>query len=163
MAQNKLMGLINEMEDILDEASSVPFSRKVSVDPDDIFDLLKEMKDSLPEEIKQAQWVIDEKDRIVGEANGEAESRLKETENEINNIKEQARNKFRQLVSENEITREARNEAQRILAEANNEAAKLREQSYVYVDRLFKGSVQNFSQLAEQLEKNRQNLLNDKN
>lgn len=150
------------MEDVMDESSSVPFSRKVSVDPDEIYELLNEMKDALPEEIKQAQWVTDEKDRIIGEARSEADSRLNEAENEINNIKEQARNKFRQLVSENEITREARNEAERIIEEANIEADKIRQQSYAYVDRLFQGSVENFSQLANQLEKNRRTILENK-
>ena len=146
----------------MDESSSVPFSRKVSVDPDEIYELLNEMKDALPEEIKQAQWVTDEKDRIIAEAKSEADSRLNEAENEINNIKEQARNKFRQLVSENEITREARNEAERIIEEANIEADKIRQQSYAYVDRLFQGSVENFSQLANQLEKNRRTILENK-
>ena len=162
MADNKLISLINEMEDVMDESSSVPFSRKVSVDPDEIYELLNEMKDALPEEIKQAQWVTDEKDRIIAEAKSEADSRLNEAENEINNIKEQARNKFRQLVSENEITREARNEAERIIEEANIEADKIRQQSYAYVDRLFQGSVENFSQLANQLEKNRRTILENK-
>lgn len=150
------------MEDVMDESSSVPFSRKVSVDPDEIYELLNEMKDALPEEIKQAQWVTDEKDRIISEAKSEADSRLNEAENEINNIKEQARNKFRQLVSENEITREARNEAERIIEEANIEADKIRQQSYAYVDRLFQGSIENFSQLANQLEKNRRTILENK-
>lgn len=162
MAQNKLINLINEMEDVMDESSSVPFSRKVSVDPDEIYELLTEMKDALPEEIKQAQWVNDEKERIIGEAKNEAENRLSEAENEINNIKEQARNKFKQLVSEHEITRQARNEADRIISEANAESEKIRQQSYAYVDRLFQGSVENFSQLAQQLEKNRIKILESK-
>ncbi|MDO5047353.1 MAG: ATPase [Anaerococcus sp.] len=159
MAQNKLISLINEMEDVMDESSSVPFSRKVSVDPDEIYDLLKDMKDALPEEIKQAQWVIDEKDRIISEANSEAESRIKEAEHEINNIKDQARNKFRQLVSESEVTREARIEADKIVKEANIQAENIKQKSYAYIDRIFKGSVENFSQLSQQLEKNRRDLL----
>lgn len=162
MAQKNLMSLINEMEDVMDESSSVPFSRKVSVDPDEIYELLNEMKDALPEEIKQAQRVTDEKDRIIGEAKSEAENRINEAEAEINNIKDQARNKFKQLVSEHEITREARNEADRIINEANAQAEKLRQQSYDYVDRLFQASTENFSQLAQQLDKNRRSILESK-
>ncbi len=43
--------LIDEIEDIMDNASSVPFSRKVSVDPDEIFEIVRDMRDSLPTEI----------------------------------------------------------------------------------------------------------------
>ena len=41
---NKITDLIYEMEDIMEEASSVPFSKKVAVDPDEIYDVLNEMK-----------------------------------------------------------------------------------------------------------------------
>ena len=162
MADNKLISLINEMEDIMDDASSVPFSRKVSVNPDEIYEILTEMKDALPEEIKQAQWVTDEKDRIIGEAKSEADERISQAENEINNIKEQARSKFQRLVSEHEITNEARNEASRILEQANKEALAIKEQSYAYVDKLFSGSIENFSQLANQLDVNRRKILDNK-
>ena len=82
--------LINEMEDVMDEASAVPFSRKVSVDPDEIYEILNEMKDSLPQEIKQAEWTYQEKDRIISEANAEADNRLAQADKEIQNFKEQA-------------------------------------------------------------------------
>ena len=159
---NKITDLINEMEDIMDEASSVPFSRKVSVDPDEIYDILNEMKESLPEEIKQAQWVTDEKDRILSEASSEADSRLSQAEGEIKSFKEQAKSQFQRMVSEHEITQQARSEADRILQEATAEAKQIREQSYQYVDKLFSGSIDNFSALAQQLEKNRQKILESK-
>lgn len=159
---NKITDLINEMEDIMDEASSVPFSRKVSVDPDEIYDILNEMKESLPEEIKQAQWVTDEKDRILSEASSEADSRLSQAEGEIKNFKEQAKSQFQRMVSEHEITQQARSEADRILQEATAEAKQVREQSYQYIDKLFSGSIDNFSALAQQLEKNRQKILESK-
>ena len=92
--------LINEMEDVMDEASAVPFSRKVSVDPDEIYEILNEMKDSLPQEIKQAEWTYQEKDRIIGEANAEADKRLEEAEKEIQNFKEQAKTQYQKIISE---------------------------------------------------------------
>lgn len=159
---NKITDLILEMEDIMDEASSVPFSKKIAVDPDEIYEILNEMKDALPEEIKQAQWVTDEKERILSEANSEADSRLNQAEGEIKNFKEQAKTQFQKMVSEHEITQQARLEADRILQEAAAEAKNIRQQSYVYVDKLFTGSAENFSQLAEQLEKNKNKILENK-
>ena len=151
--------LINEMEDVMDEASAVPFSRKVSVDPDEIYEILNEMKDSLPQEIKQAEWTYAEKDRILGDAEREANDRLAAADTEIQNFKEQAKVQYQKMVSEHEITQQARQEADRILQEAAAEANKLRQQSYEYIDKLFSSSAENFSQLAQQLDKNRRSIL----
>ncbi|MDD7305927.1 MAG: ATPase [Peptoniphilaceae bacterium] len=154
--------LINEIEDIMDEASSVPFSRKVSVDPDEIYEITKEMRESLPEEIKSAQWVESEKDRILSEAKSEAKSVIDKANNDISTFKEQARNQYQQMVSEHEITMQAKQEANRIIQEAKTEALSIRKQSYDYVDRLFSSSAENFSQLAQSLDKNRRHILEDK-
>lgn len=66
------------------------------------------------------------------------------------------------MVSEHEITQQARLEADRILQEAAAEAKNIRQQSYAYVDKLFTGSAENFSQLAQQLEKNKNKILENK-
>ena len=125
--------LIDEIEDIMDNASSVPFSRKVSVDPDEIFEIVRDMRDSLPTEIKNAQWINDEKDRILQEAENEARSKVDNANNEIKNFKEQAKSQYQRMISEHQITAEARQEAQRILEQANQEANKIKQQSYQYI------------------------------
>lgn len=154
--------LIDEIEDIMDNASSVPFSRKVSVDPDEIFEIVREMRDSLPSEIKNAQWINDEKDRILQEADNEAKSKIDNANSQINNFKEQAKSQYQKMISEHQITIQARDEARRIIEEANNQANSIRQQSYQYVDQLFSKSSENFNQLAQSLEKNRKNILKQK-
>lgn len=154
--------LIDEIEDIMDNASSVPFSRKVSVDPDEIFEIVRDMRDSLPTEIKNAQWINDEKERILQEAENEARSKVQNANNEIKNFKEQAKSQYQRMISEHQITAQARQEAQRILEEANQEANKIKQQSYQYIDQLFTKSCENFSKLAQSLEKNKEHILNQK-
>lgn len=154
--------LIDEIEDIMDNASSVPFSRKVSVDPDEIFEIVREMRDSLPSEIKNAQWINDEKDRILQEADNEAKSKIDNANSQINNFKEQAKSQYQKMISEHQITIQARDEARRIIEEANNQANSIRQQSYQYVDQLFSKSSENFNQLAQSLEKNRKIILKQK-
>lgn len=56
-----VLQIIEEIEDLLDEASTVPFSKKVMVDTDEVFHLLQQIRQGLPGEIKQAQWVNEEK------------------------------------------------------------------------------------------------------
>lgn len=154
--------LIDEIEDIMDNASSVPFSRKVSVDPDEIFEIVREMRDSLPSEIKNAQWINDEKDRILQEADNEARSKIDNANNEINNFKEQAKSQYQKMISEHEITSKAKQEGRRIVEEANKQAQAIKQQSYQYVDQLFSKSSENFNQLSQSLEKNRNKILNNK-
>lgn len=154
--------LIDEIEDIMDNASSVPFSRKVSVDPDEIFEIVREMRDSLPNEIKNAQWINDEKDRILQEADNEAKSKIENANSQINNFKEQAKSQYQKMISEHQITAQAREEARRIIEDANNQANSIKQQSYQYVDQLFSKSSENFNQLAQSLEKNRKNILKQK-
>ena len=49
----KIIDLLQEIEDILDSAGGFPLTGKVIVDPDEISDILKEIKNELPEEIQQ--------------------------------------------------------------------------------------------------------------
>ena len=46
--------MVEELEDLIDEAAAVPFSKKVMVDPEEVNSILTEMRNGLPEEIKQA-------------------------------------------------------------------------------------------------------------
>lgn len=156
-----LEDLISELEDMMDEASSVPFSKKVSVEPDDVYEILNEMREEMPEEIKQAQWVNEEKDRIISEAEAEANKRISEADSQIKNYKEEARAQYQRMINENAITQQAKQEGRRILEEANKEADEIRKKSYAYVDSLFSKSVDNFSNLSQSLEKTRKQILNE--
>lgn len=75
-----VLKLIDEIEDILEESSTVPFSKKVMVDVDEILDILKEVRIRLPDEIKQAAWIKEEKQRILAEAQKDADNILNEAE-----------------------------------------------------------------------------------
>ena len=61
----KVIELLQEIEDILDTSGGFPLTGKVMVDPDEIRNLLKEIRDELPEEIQQAQWIKNERQRIL--------------------------------------------------------------------------------------------------
>ena len=90
--------LLDTLEEMLDEKKSIPFTNnnKVIVDRDEILDLIKEIRLKMPEELKQAKWVKEERTKILVEAQKEAEDIVKEAENRII-----------AMVDENEITRKA--------------------------------------------------------
>ena len=76
----KINDLLKEIEDILDSAGGFPLTGKVIVDPDEISDILKEIKNELPEEIQQAQWIMSERQRILEEAKNDYNSIINEAQ-----------------------------------------------------------------------------------
>ena len=57
-----ILMLIDEIEDIVEAGTSVPFSGKVMIDKEEVLEIIKEIRIKLPDEIKQAA-LIKEEDR----------------------------------------------------------------------------------------------------
>lgn len=118
-----IMEIINLMEESIDKASTVPLSGKILIDKEEILDFIQEMRLSYPDEVKEAKWVKEERQKILNEAEGRADSMLKTAEA-----------KMIQMVDESEIVRQAQEKADRILEEATDNASKLRTDSDQYAD-----------------------------
>ena len=153
-----ILQLIEELEDILDDASSIPFSKKVSVDPDEIFEIVKEIRASLPEEIRQAKWVNDEKDRIIQEANEKAAEITKQAQIQAQQQDQEMQRRFNDMVSEHAVTQAANAQAEEIIARTNDEARQVRESLFAYVDELLANTQINLRSVVDELDRNRQEL-----
>jgi hypothetical protein len=68
-----LLVLIDKLDDLVHNAKKVPLSDQVRVDPQEIFDILDQMRSTFPEEIKQARWIVQERENLLTEAKKEAE------------------------------------------------------------------------------------------
>ena len=88
--------LIDKLDDLVHNAKQVPLTDQVRVDKEEIYDILDQMRATIPEEIKQARWIVKERQEMLAEAKREAERIVKE-----------ARERQQQLVSQQEVTREA--------------------------------------------------------
>ncbi|QUI22937.1 ATPase [Vallitalea pronyensis] len=122
---SSIMDLINEMEDYFESCNKVPFSSKIMVNPEVIYELITDMRLKIPEEIKRCQRVLDEKDKIIMEAKQHALNVEKETEN-----------KMLEMVNEHEIMQQAYSEAETILTEAKNTSRELKLGAYEYADEI---------------------------
>ncbi len=91
-----VLSLIEELEKMLENGSSVPFSKKVMLDKEAVAALLEEIKNKTPDELKQARWVKEERQRILQDAQKEANEIIKEAENKIIS-----------MIDDHEITRQA--------------------------------------------------------
>src|SRR5918995_261981 len=70
--------LIDKLDDLVHNARPVPLTDQVRVDREEIYDLLDQMRATIPEEIKQARWIVKERQEMLAEAQREAERIVKE-------------------------------------------------------------------------------------
>ena len=60
----EIMEIIDMMEETIDKATVVPLSGKIVVDKEDLLDYIQEMRLVFPDEVKEAKWVKEERERI---------------------------------------------------------------------------------------------------
>lgn len=119
----KVLELLDELDEIIEVASPIPVVRKVMVDPNEITEIVKEIRLELPDEIQQAQWIKNERQRILDEAKAEYESILTE-----------ARQKADALVENDEITVKAKARADEILRIAQENSFVMKTSILDYTD-----------------------------
>ncbi len=117
--------LIDKLDDLVHNAKPVPLTDQVRVDREEIYDLLDQMRATIPEEIKQARWIVKERQEMLAEAKRESERIIKE-----------ARDQQTRLVSQEEITKQAERAAEEIVEDANARAREIRLGAEDYADEI---------------------------
>ncbi len=118
-----IMEIIDMMEEAIEKASSVPLTGKVMVDKDELLDFIQEIRLVYPDELKEAKWVKEERQRILTEAENRAET-----------IQKNAEETQAQLINEHEITKCAYEQANELVNEAQQNAMEIRTDTDQYVD-----------------------------
>lgn len=138
--------VLEMLDDILDKAPSVPFSgKKAVVDADRVRDLLNEIRLCLPQEIKQAKLIVQDRQQILGDANKEAESIVRKAEERAKNI-----------VSNDEITKQAKQKGTEILTQAQAKAKEVRNATNDYIDNILNQTEEMLTTNLVELKKTRQ-------
>jgi vacuolar-type H+-ATPase subunit H len=119
----EILTILESLEDLIEKSSGVPFSGRCLIDREEVLEIIKEMRLKLPDDIKQAKWVKEERQRILLEAQKEA-----------NNILKDAENKIASLVDEHEITKKAYEQANEIVGNAQKNAREIRLGAREYAD-----------------------------
>src|SRR5215213_2559647 len=70
--------LIDKLDDLVHNAKQVPLTDQVRVDKEEIYDILDQMRATIPEEIKQARWIVKERQEVLAQAKREAEQIVEE-------------------------------------------------------------------------------------
>ena len=119
----KVLELLEEIEEVVDTASSVPLTGKIMVDADELLEIVKEIRTELPDEIQQAQWIKGEREKILSEAKQEYERIIKD-----------AMKQAESLIDNDDITIKAKQRAEEILSVTKANACSLKMSTYNYID-----------------------------
>jgi hypothetical protein len=130
-----ILQLIDRLEELFNDAKAVPFTHNVVVDEDRMLELIDQMRIAIPEEVKKAQQVVAQRDRVMAQAQEEANRTLSI-----------AREKAEQLSQKDVIVQEAQRRAEQIVNQARAEAEATRADADNYV-------IDTLMQLQDQISK----------
>ena len=114
--------LVDRLEQVFNESFRLPLSPYLFVDEEKVFDIIDQMRVAIPEEVKRANRIEAEKDRILAQAKEEGER-----------IRGLARQEANELVNRDGITNTAQQRADNIMERAKRDAEALRRDADVYV------------------------------
>lgn len=144
----ELLELLEQIEDIVENGVRMPLTGgKTLVDKDALLELIQDMRLKMPEELKQAKRIMEDKNRILAEARQEAES-----------IAKNAENKIASLVDENEITQKAYEQAEIIISNAKKNAREIRLGTREYADGILNKVENILEDTIDVIKMNRQEL-----
>ncbi len=118
-----IVARLQQIEELIQEAKSMPLSASALVNREEILELIEAARAELPEEIKQARWIVKDREELLAKGRRDAEA-----------IVERGQHERSRLISTQEVVMTARQEADRIISEAREQARQIRLEAEDYVD-----------------------------
>jgi len=140
---DSIMLLLDEMEGYLQECSNVPFSSKVIVNMEVLYEFMADLRMKLPEEVKRSKRIIDEREKTIEIAKQTAASIVAEAEAHV-----------AKLLDEHAIRQQAIKEAEALMNKAKATAEEITGGSYDYVDKLLQQNQQVLKDLSNKSNEN---------
>jgi vacuolar-type H+-ATPase subunit H len=139
--------LIDKLDDAIHNARSVPLTDSVMIDREEIYDILDQMRSTIPEEIKQARWIVKERQEMLTEAKAEAERLVSE-----------AQARAEQLAGAEEVVRLAEKMAQQIVEDARDRERETRLGAEDYADEVLGNLEVNLDKFLAAVRRGRERL-----
>lgn len=143
----EIFTLLETLEEIIENAKKVPFTSKIMVEEDEILDIIKDIRLKLPEDLKQAKWVREERERILAEARKEADDVVKEAENRII-----------AMIDEHEITKKAYEQKNQIMEAANENSRQITQGAKEYADNILANLEKSLEKSLREISQDRKEL-----
>ncbi len=115
--------MIDKIEEMVEKSKKLPFSSNAIINENEIYDLLDELRSILPEELKQARWIVKEREGMIEEAKRQSSRIVKDAEE-----------RARVLVSETEVLKNANKKAEELMSMVEAKARTIRLEAEDYAD-----------------------------
>lgn len=157
--------IIEEIEDYIESCKFQPLSStKIIVNKDEIQELIADLRQKTPEEVKRYQKIISNKEAILADAQSKADTIISQAQIQKNELVKEHEIMQQAYAQANEVVSIAQRQAQEIMDEATNDANEIRLGAIAYADSMLKaiedlltGSQNifktNFAQLSASMEK----------
>ncbi|MDO4177067.1 MAG: hypothetical protein Q4D99_06295 [Bacillota bacterium] len=135
----RVLELLEEIEEIVDTAAGFPLTGKIMIDSEELLEIVREIRSELPDEIQQAQWIKNERERIIAEAKQQYEK-----------VIEDAQKQAEALVENNDITVQSKMRADELMKVTEDTAKQLKIGTYEYLDGIlynFQGKMEHLSSI----------------
>ena len=119
----EILKLIDLLEDKVEQSKSIPLLNRALVDKEDLLAAIEEIRLNIPEDMKQAKLIKDERKRILAEAQTRSETMIKNAEEKVV-----------QMIDEHEITKQAVEQANQMVNDAQTKAMEIKTDCDQYAD-----------------------------
>jgi len=116
-----ILHLVDRLEELFNVSRSVPLTHSVIVDEDRMLDIIDQMRVTIPDEIKKAQQLLAQRDRMLAQAQEEANRTLAI-----------AREKGEKIIDQDQIVEAAKEKAAAIIAQAERDSENIRDDADAY-------------------------------
>jgi F0F1-type ATP synthase membrane subunit b/b' len=116
-----ILHLVDRLEELFNVSRSIPFTHSVIVDEDRMLDIIDQMRVTIPDEIKKAQQLLAQRDRMLAQAQEEANRTLA-----------LAREKGEQIIDQDAVVQAAKERADQILVQAEKDVESIKRDADVY-------------------------------
>lgn len=148
MSELNVEELLDELYDMVDKAWNFPLSRgRAVLDCEEVKQILDEIRDSLPQEIRQAKAICADRAQIISDAKREAETVVRVAEE-----------RAKTMINQDEIVKQAQQKANDLISQSQTKFREMRKASNDYIDDLMKRTEEGLASNLAELRQTRQNI-----
>jgi cell division septum initiation protein DivIVA len=143
----EILELVDELIIAVEGARNVPLSSSVMLDRSQLLQMLYRLRDEMPDEMRQARWMVREREQFVARTNEKAREML-----------DRARERSDELIAESYIVKEAVEEANHLIRHAESEATRIRLEAEDMSEKAFESAEELLADLLSDLRRQRAEL-----
>ena len=139
--------LLAELEETIEKGIEIPIIKKTFLDKEKLLDIINDISLNMPEEIRSAKNISDDREKILADAQRQTDMKIKEAEHTAIS-----------LIDEHEITRKANEAAEDIIEKAKKESKEIRLASLKYADDMLARVERDINEIGNRIVNSRNEL-----